>query len=473
MASDIKLLDGDQVLVEGADLVVDRVQPAGQQPSSVSLNLKNPTGFWHISGPRTYEAGNPLCIFWNDNSQWSDAYLTINTAGNVGIGTPDPGYKLDITGRMRVKQANDTAGIWFYQSEPAKDQAFVGMAGDTQVGFWGNTGAGWGLVMNTTTGNVGIGQANPVRRLHVEGSEIHSAGSKAGFSFSDRKVKSFVEEPSKGERWVWYCHGGTARLRSGVDRLSVSSNGFVSISYGLEVLGSPGRVSIPGTGQIPGSDVIEPTYLITAKPDTGNVGIGTPDPGYKLDIIGRMRVRQKADNTAGIWFYQTKPDKNQAFVGMSTDTQVGFWGNTGANWGLVMDTTTGNVGIGTGQATPSQKLHVVGDALVTNTLTATAVKQTSSRVLKENIAELSLQEAISALTNLNPVKFNFKADSNKESHVGFIAEDVPELVAMADRKTLSSMDIVAVLTKVVQEQHQQISQLVTEVNALKQAQANA
>jgi hypothetical protein len=36
--------------------------------------------------------------------------------------------------------------------------------------------------------------------------------------------------------------------------------------------------------------------------------------------------------------------------------------------------------------------------------------------------------------------------------VGFIAEDVPDLVATKDRKGLSPMDIVAVLTKVVQEQ---------------------
>jgi hypothetical protein len=35
--------------------------------------------------------------------------------------------------------------------------------------------------------------------------------------------------------------------------------------------------------------------------------------------------------------------------------------------------------------------------------------------------------------------------------VGFIAEDVPELVATKDRKGLSPMDIVAVLTKVVQD----------------------
>lgn len=47
----------------------------------------------------------------------------------------------------------------------------------------------------------------------------------------------------------------------------------------------------------------------------------------------------------------------------------------------------------------------------------------------------------------------------KESYVGFIAEDVPELVATGDRQGLSAMDIVAVLTKVVQAQQQRIDEL--------------
>jgi len=45
-----------------------------------------------------------------------------------------------------------------------------------------------------------------------------------------------------------------------------------------------------------------------------------------------------------------------------------------------------------------------------------------------------------------------------EEHVGFIAEDVPELVATPNRKGLSSMDIVGVLTKVVQEQQNAIKE---------------
>ena len=46
-----------------------------------------------------------------------------------------------------------------------------------------------------------------------------------------------------------------------------------------------------------------------------------------------------------------------------------------------------------------------------------------------------------------------------EVRAGFIAEDVPELVASADRQSLSAMDFVAVLTRVVQFQQRQISEL--------------
>jgi hypothetical protein len=52
---------------------------------------------------------------------------------------------------------------------------------------------------------------------------------------------------------------------------------------------------------------------------------------------------------------------------------------------------------------------------------------------------------------LNPVGFRYKNEPD-EQYLGFIAEDVPELVATNDRKSLAPMDITAVLTKVVQDQ---------------------
>ena len=89
----------------------------------------------------------------------------------------------------------------------------------------------------------------------------------------------------------------------------------------------------------------------------------------------------------------------------------------------------------------------------------------SSRDLKDNIQDLSADFALAALDELNPVTFTYKADAS-ESHVGFIAEDVPEIVATKDRKGMSPMDVVALLTKVVQEQQKTIGQLEERISEL-------
>lgn len=175
------------------------------------------------------------------------------------------------------------------------------------------------------SGNVGIGTTNPFRKLDVRGTEIHSGGVTGGFSFGNRETAEFVETPNAGQRWVWYASGGTARLWSGGNKVTVNTSGIIS---------------------------------------------------------------------------------------------------------------------------------------------ATLFLTSSSREIKENIAELSSREAIETLQDLHPVKFSYKADSEKNLHNGFIAEDVPNTVATLDRKTVSSMDIVAVLTKVVKEQHKTIATLVDKVKTL-------
>ncbi len=75
----------------------------------------------------------------------------------------------------------------------------------------------------------------------------------------------------------------------------------------------------------------------------------------------------------------------------------------------------------------------------------------SSRIYKENIAELGFAEALDTLVKLTPVQYNYK---NEKTHryIGFIAEDVPDLVADQGRQGLAPMDIAAVLTKIIAHQ---------------------
>ena len=111
----------------------------------------------------------------------------------------------------------------------------------------------------------------------------------------------------------------------------------------------------------------------------GKVGIGTNAPGFQLDVNDRTRLRQGPSGTAGMWFFQTTPNNDRAFVGMADDNSVGFWGNTGAGWGLRVDTTSGAVSLSGDLAIPKTG---DGNAVFThntfaneNTLQANNLKQ--------------------------------------------------------------------------------------------------
>jgi len=120
---------------------------------------------------------------------------------------------------------------------------------------------------------------------------------------------------------------------------------------------------------------------------------------------------------------------------------------------LILNPNAGYVGIGT--TSPSYPLQMGSGAYVT---TGGVWTNASSREYKRDIDELTRDEAMDVLKGLNPVKFSYKGKP-EEKHVGFIAEDAPALVASEDRKGMSSMDVVAVLTKVVQEQQKTIAEL--------------
>ena len=127
---------------------------------------------------------------------------------------------------------------------------------------------------------------------------------------------------------------------------------------------------------------------------------------------------------------------------------------------LILNPNGGRVGIG--ETSPSYPLQMGSGAYVSSGGVWT---NASSREYKQDIKSLTKDEAMNALTALRPVQFKYKTDP-KEKHVGFIAEDAPDLVATEDRKGMSAMDVVAVLTKVVQDQQKTIFELSRKIAAL-------
>ena len=96
--------------------------------------------------------------------------------GNVGIGVADdnPVFKLDVGDRIRVRSgsASSTAGLWLNNPGNTAAIAFMGIKDVDVAGIYGNN-AGWGLVMNTNTGAVAVGNQNPVAgyKLSVQGNQ--------------------------------------------------------------------------------------------------------------------------------------------------------------------------------------------------------------------------------------------------------------------------------------------------------------
>jgi hypothetical protein len=182
--------------------------------------------------------------------------------------------------------------------------------------------------------------------------------------------------------------------------------------------------------------------------DGNNIGIGTAEPKQRLEVNGNIQIHEQNSGVAGLMITQSSGETGYIMHNRASTLTIG----AGSIDRITID-REGNVGIGVTR--PSHPMEMVSGAHVS---AGGVWTNSSSRAKKENITELTPEEALRTLAQLQPVQFNYKSDQ-QETYVGFIAEDVPELVATSDRQGLSAMDIVAVLTKVVQAQQRQIEQL--------------
>jgi len=193
---------------------------------------------------------------------------------------------------------------------------------------------------------------------------------------------------------------------------------------------------------------------------TGRIGLSTSTPAKNLSIADSIsptiRMEQSASpfqawdvvaNNNNFYVRDVNHEFNPFIIRSSTPDNT-----------LVLD-STGRLGLGV--SAPLYQIHHSSGAR----LDAGNWVNASSRAVKQDIHQLDADAALATVKALQPVTFAYKANP-AETNVGFIAEDVPDLVATADRKGLSSMDIVAVLTKVIQGQQKTIEDLQTRLQRL-------
>ena len=240
------------------------------------------------------------------------------------------------------------------------------------------------------------------------------------------------------------------------------------------------------------------------NPETGALFVGqdpaaaSPETGSslfpKLDISGRIRLRQGGSTSAGLWFRQNAVATDRAFLGMASDDEVGIWSAPLSAWSMTLNVNDGKIraprglipgtgadaGVNFGQYSDSFIIigqpiktytnRVFGEfhraafgfggwynlvleapaqmdvrspaSVFTGTVSSTGFTTTSDQRLKKDIERIS--NPLDILSQIEGVRYQFDADSElakerglslpKGRQVGVLAQEVEKVLPDAVQK---------------------------------------
>ncbi|HEY6244382.1 MAG TPA: YncE family protein [Pyrinomonadaceae bacterium] len=300
--------------------------------------------------------------------------MRLTEEGNLGIGTSKPEFKLDVMGAIRARSGfvfndgstlsvNDKGALTRTDASGNSSPAITsGVGTQNNLAKWtDNAGTlGNSNITEASDGSIGIGTSTPNSLLNIQGAiptllgkmvVIRSTGANNGFGLQMDAVGS-------GNNALGLGVNGVPKAAFSWDN-SRQFLGLVNFAYS----GNDFALRLNVDGSLTYHDGVTSAERFRITKD-GNVGIGTTS-GLRLDVLGRSRLRQNSgdtgsSNSAGIWLFQNTPNADRAFVGMRDDNKIGFYGATGSGWSFVMNTDSGDVGIGTDS--PASRLHLNGNS---------------------------------------------------------------------------------------------------------------
>ena len=265
----------------------------------------------------------PLTISTNNTER-----LIISAVGEVGIGTASPGEKLHlVTGgntRIRIDSGDSGASsVDLYDNGSLGVRINCDSSKNLELMAGGRTGPD--LIINTTTGNVGIGTTSPATELQIgdytdaaETITIATSDNGTGrINFYDKNATEGgsirVTGASNGSkmhfanRWNTDADKVTFDLINGrvgigtaspTKKLEINAGDILLSNIGLNKYGllfGEGAnhtmgLRYDGTGTNGNLEIVDASNnpLVNFEYD-GRVGIGTNSPAYKLDVNGTVR----------------------------------------------------------------------------------------------------------------------------------------------------------------------------------------
>ena len=380
-------------------------------------------GSVQTKGRIRYEMAGNNMEFWTNATQ----KMVIDGDGYVGVGTDSPNRLLTV----------ETTGSGCYLAlNSSSNNTTIGSDVNGAFIVYDDSSSTYRMVIDQTTGNVGIGTTSPNAKLEVAGStRITGNGLDVGYA-------------NNGTNFIQIGNGRTTNGYAYIDLVGDSTYS----DYGLRIirnnLGANTSTEMihRGTGNFnfnatQAANIAFRTQNIERLriDSTGNVGIGTIGPSQKLHVVGRVA------STAGNGF--------QIINSYGSPLLSDFYGSF----------------------TTSSSLYI-GGPFGGQACYASAFNITSDYRLKEN--ETPLTEASSRIKKLKPIRFNYISSENTVD--GFLAHEVAEVIPEAvtgekdavredgsdELQGLDLSKIVPLLTAALQESITKIEQLEQRIQTL-------
>ena len=218
-----------------------------------------------------------------------NSHVVIDTSGNVGIGTDNPGYKLQVNGNVDILNVKGSLGNAFVRFTDGDATADFSIGADDGSGagaggfiLYDRSNTAYRLVVKSN-GYVGIGTTNPSQILEAQTSSttyVTATTTGTATSAGHRSTAGTND-------WVWFATQGQPNYRlydyaSSAVRLTVTNSGNVGIGtdnptgklhvydsgvMDINLVGNPPELNLEDTSSSSGSKRIRLTV------DTGKMSI--------------------------------------------------------------------------------------------------------------------------------------------------------------------------------------------------------